>query len=96
MAHANNSLITGKFRGSLGKELVFRDREGKTIVAKSPKSRSCDPTDAQAEIQEKFLVASRYAKSITKSADQGVAQAYENQDFLGHSFNEPIRFITRR
>ena len=75
MAHANNSLITGKFRGSLGKELVFREWEGKTIVSKSPKSRSGDPTDAQAETQEKFLVASRYAKSITKSPDQGMAQA---------------------
>ena len=58
MAHANNSLITGKFRGSLGKELVFREWEGKTIVSKSPESRSGDPTVAQAETLEKFLLAS--------------------------------------
>lgn len=76
MAHANNSIITGKFKGSLGKQLVFREWEGKTVVAKSPKGRSGDPTSAQAEIQEKFLLASRYAKSVTKSADQSVAQAY--------------------
>jgi len=25
MANTNKSVITGKFRGSLGKELVFRD-----------------------------------------------------------------------
>jgi hypothetical protein len=37
MAHANNSIITGKFKGSLGKELVFREWQGKTVVAKSPK-----------------------------------------------------------
>ena len=76
MAHANNSIITGKFKGSLGKQLVFREWEGKTIVAKSPKARSGDPTAAQAEIQERFLVASRYAKAVTKSADQSLAQAY--------------------
>jgi len=76
MAHANNSIITGKFKGSLGKQLVFREWEGKTLVAKSPKSRSGDPTAAQAETQEKFLVASRYAKSITTNADQSLAQAY--------------------
>ena len=76
MANANNSLVTGKFKGSLGKELVFREWEGKTIVAKAPKSRSGDPTPAQAELQEKFLLASRYAKAIQKNADQSLAHAY--------------------
>jgi len=76
MAHADNSIITGKFKGSLGKELVFREWEGKTIVAKSPKARSGDPTLAQEEIQEKFLLASRYAKAVIKSADQSLAEAY--------------------
>src|SRR5688500_9669889 len=76
MAHADNSIITGKFKGSLGKELVFREWEGKTIVANSPKARSGDPTLAQEEIQEKFLLASRYAKAVIKSADQGLAEAY--------------------
>ncbi len=76
MAHANNSIITGKFKGSLGKQLVFREWEGKTIVAKSPKPRSGDPTPAQAELQDKFLIASRYAKAITTNADQSLAEAY--------------------
>jgi hypothetical protein len=39
MAHSNNSVITGKFKGSPGKEIVFRDRAGKTVVAKAPKRR---------------------------------------------------------
>jgi hypothetical protein len=30
MAHSNNSVITGKLKGMLGKELVFRD--WKTVV----------------------------------------------------------------
>ena len=76
MAHSNNSIITGKFKGSLGKELVFREWEGKTVVAKSPKSRTGDPTPAQAELQEKFLIASRYAKAVTQNPDQSLAQAY--------------------
>jgi hypothetical protein len=49
MAHANNSIITGKFKGSPGKEPVFRDWDGKTIVAKSPKARTGDLTAALAE-----------------------------------------------
>jgi hypothetical protein len=64
MAHANNSVITGKFKGSLGKELVFREWAGKTVVAKAPKPRSGTPTAAQAKTQEKFLFAARYAKFI--------------------------------
>ena len=76
MAHANNSIITGKFKGSLGKQLVFREWEGKTIVAKSPRGRSGDPTPEQAQRQERFLIASRYARSIIKSADQSLAEAY--------------------
>jgi hypothetical protein len=76
MAHADNSIITGKFKGSLGKQLVFREWDGKTVVAKAPKKRSGDPTAEQAQKQEKFLLASRYAKSIVKSNDQSLAEAY--------------------
>jgi hypothetical protein len=64
MAHANNSVITGKLKGSIGKELVFREWEGKTVVAKSPKARTGAPTAAQEKTQENFLLAARYAKFI--------------------------------
>jgi hypothetical protein len=76
MAYSNNSLVTGKFRGILGKELVFREWAGKTVVAKAPKKREGEPTGKQAEIQEKFLVASRYAMGIIKSTDKSMAEAY--------------------
>jgi hypothetical protein len=76
MAHSNNSVITGKFKGSLGKELVFRDWEGKTIVAKSPKARSGEPHPKQVITQEKFLLASRYAKAIISAQDKSMAEAY--------------------
>jgi hypothetical protein len=76
MAHSNNSLVTGKLRGSLGKELVFREWEGKTVVAKAPKKREGDPTEKQAETQERFLLASRYARAIVKGTDKSMAEAY--------------------
>ena len=76
MANANNSIITGKLNGSIGKQLVFRDWQGKTIVAKSPKSRRGGPSAAQVETQVKFLVASRYAKAILENPDQSLAAAY--------------------
>jgi len=76
MAHSNNSVITGKLSGTLGKELVFRDWEGKTVVAKAPKARVGEPTNAQAQTQERFLLASRYGKSVKESKDQGIKDAY--------------------
>ena len=76
MANSNNSVITGKLRGTLGKELVFREWEGKTVVAKAPKGREGDPTPAQAQTQERFLLASRYARAVMKGQDQGIRDAY--------------------
>jgi len=76
MAHSNNSVITGKLRGTLGKELVFRDWEGKTVVAKAPKARQGDPSPEQELKQERFLLASRYAKAVMDGKDQGIKDAY--------------------
>ncbi len=76
MANSNNSVITGKLRGALGKELVFREWEGKTVVAKAPKAREEEPTPAQAQTQERFLLASRYAMAVMQGQDQGIRDAY--------------------
>ena len=77
MAHANNSVITGKFQGMLGKELVFREWDGKTVVAKAPKRRTGEPTPEQAKTQENFLLGARYAKAIAGGADPGLLDAYK-------------------
>ena len=76
MAHSKNSVITGKLSGILGKELVFRDWEGKTVVAKAPKGRTTAATAAQAKTQEQFLLASRYGKAVITGTDQGIRDAY--------------------
>ncbi len=74
MAHASNSI-----RGSIGKELVFREWGGKIIVSKWPRARPEKPTPAQAATQEKFRMASKYAKAINSNADQSLAQAYASK-----------------
>ena len=76
MAHSNNSIVTGKFSGILGKEIVFREWEGKTVVAKAPKRRKNGPTPEQAAMQERFLLASRFARGVVKNPDKGMAEAY--------------------
>lgn len=76
MAHSNNSVITGKLSGMLGKELVFRNWEGKTVVAKAPKARKGLPSAPQAQTQERFQLASVYGKSVINGTDQGIRDAY--------------------
>ncbi|MCS3800660.1 hypothetical protein [Niastella sp. OAS944] len=76
MAHSDNSVVTRKLKGTLGKELVFREWEGKTVVAKAPGKRKGKPTEKQAETQEKFLLASRFARAVINNPDQGLAEAY--------------------
>lgn len=75
MANSNSSVITGKLQGSLGKELVFRHWDGMTIVAKPPGRRKGKPSAAQADNEEKFLLASRYAKAILEDADMAAGYA---------------------
>ncbi len=76
MAHVNDSVIAGKLRGILGKEIVFRYWEGMTIVAKAPKARVGNPSPAHKLTQERFLLASRYAKGVMHGKDQGIRDAY--------------------
>ncbi len=69
-----NGLIAGQLKGSLGKELVFREWAGLTIVSKAPRSRGNAAGSIQAEMQERFVLGARYARNILKDPD--MAEAY--------------------
>jgi hypothetical protein len=77
MPKIDKSIVVGKLSGMLGKEIVFRNWAGKTIVAKAPGSRTKPATPSQELIQEKFLLGSQYAKAVQQNADlaAGYAQA---------------------
>ena len=55
---------------------MFREWEGKTVVAKAPKSRTGKPTPAQEQNQENFLLATKYATAVKEGTDQGIRDAY--------------------
>jgi len=76
MAHVQKNRIPAAFTGTLGNEIVFREWDGKTIVARTPKKRKGDPTQPQTQIQEKFLLASRYAKAVLSGQVTGMKDAY--------------------
>src|SRR5690349_1525301 len=76
MAYTDNKSLAGRLRGSLGKELVFRVWDGKTIVSRAPKRSTKASTQAQSATRERFAAATRYARFVLDNADQSLAQAY--------------------
>ena len=76
MATADESIIIGKLRGMLGRELVFRHWDGKLIVSKAPAPQKRKPSRQQAKTREQFSLATRYAKKACKNPER--AAAYES------------------
>ncbi|HYE67465.1 MAG TPA: hypothetical protein VEA58_02565 [Anaerovoracaceae bacterium] len=69
MAKSYNNVVTHGLSGKVGDLLVFRQRLGKTLVAKLP-SRSGVYTEAQMAHREKFRAAAYYAKSVMANPER--------------------------
>ena len=66
MAILNNSIIASQLSGLLGEEVVFRQWDGQTIVAKAPKARTKPYSPEELQRQENFALANKYAREILK------------------------------
>lgn len=69
--------------GALGEELVFRQRAGKTVISLPPIVKVYAPTTDQLEVRNKFLEASRYAKTVI--ANPALKEAYTSKSVAGTS-----------
>ena len=68
MAESTDNVVMYGMRGLIGKMLIFKNFFGKTIVARRPKKRETPPTADQLEIQDRFKLASVYAKNAIQDA----------------------------
>lgn len=68
MARVNYNVVTHGVSGKIGDLLQFRQRNGKTIIAKIA-ARSGKTTPGQQDIRDKFRLASAWAKSAIKNPD---------------------------
>jgi hypothetical protein len=76
MSNANKNAITRKNSGGFGKQIVFRQRGGDTIMCNHPGKRTGEPTPEQLATRERFNSAIRYAKAaITNVALKAAYQA---------------------
>lgn len=63
MSKSSNNVVTHGLSGMVGGMLVFKQVNGKTIVAQRPRKSSKTPTEDQLGRQQKFKEAAIYAKS---------------------------------
>lgn len=98
MAKVGDNIVTTGLSGKLGNLIVFRNRGGKTIVAKAPKKKQTEWSEAQERHRLKFQEAVLYAKSAianetTKEAYKASAEEGETAynvavaDFLNSPYN---------
>lgn len=59
--------------GTFGKQLVFRNRGGKTFVSKYPDMSKVVPSEAQLEYKSLFREAVHYAQSIIRDPKKKAA-----------------------
>lgn len=74
MAKSNNNVVTFGLSGKIGDLLIFRQRDGKTIVAKIPQTKN-EPSDKQVAQRRQFQKAVLYAKAAV--AGEETAALYE-------------------
>ena len=94
MAILNTSIIASQLRGLLGDELVFRQWDGKVIVAKAPRARTVPYSPEELQRQENFAMASQYAKAILKDENMKAGYAAALRP-LQNTYNRAVQdFMT--
>jgi hypothetical protein len=64
MARATRNLLTADLRGAIGKQVVFRVRNGKTFASKYPDMSGVKPSKKQLKEKGRFAKAVAFAQSI--------------------------------
>jgi hypothetical protein len=72
MAKQSNNVVTHGLTGKIGDLLVFRVRDGKTVISKVPQKRKFD-SEQQKEQQRKFQRAVLYARLAMSDPETGEA-----------------------
>jgi hypothetical protein len=62
MAVSTNNVVTHGLSGKVGDLIVFKQQNGKTVVARVPKKSSTPTSAAQLSVNERFKLASKYAQ----------------------------------
>lgn len=70
MPKQENNFITAGLKGALGKQIVFRQRSGKTFVSAYPNMDNRVLSEKQLEVNRRMKEANQYAKEIMENEEQ--------------------------
>ncbi len=85
MAQITDNLIMKNMSGAIGKQLVFRKVNGKTIACKYPNRSHVIYNDEQIGYRTLFAKASAYASSIVKDPVKKAAYKRHGETSVYHS-----------
>lgn len=96
MARVKNNLAIEGLVGMLGKQLVFRQVNGKTVVSMRPSKPEGPPSEKQVAMRAKFKKARDWAKNQLKNetvATEWKAKCVGNQSSLSLLIGEYFRRV---
>jgi hypothetical protein len=67
MSNSRENVLTKHYSGKFGDQMVFRSRNGLSIMAKPPKKTLKDANESQLATRRKFKMASRWAKDALQN-----------------------------
>lgn len=70
MARSNGNIIMHKTKGAIGKQIVFKEVNGKTITAKYPDMSNVIYVEEQIKYRNLFSKAVKFAQGVLKDKDQ--------------------------
>ena len=92
MARIKDNIITADLQGAIGKQLVFRVRNGKTFVSKYPDMSRVKPSRSQLKAKSKFAKAVAFAKSIISDPKKKAAyKVQKGQSVFNAAISEYMR-----
>ena len=69
MAYSTDNVIIYGAHGTFAKQLVIRQRFGRSILCKRPRKSTQPPSEAQLAVRERFVAATQYAKLVMANPD---------------------------
>jgi hypothetical protein len=75
MSNTTENVLTKTYHGKFGDQVVFRNRDNKSIMAKPPKKSLKPATESQLAVRRKFKMASRWAKLVLQ--DPAILEEYK-------------------
>ncbi len=69
MSNTTENVLTKTYRGKFGDQMVFRNRDGMSIMAKLPKKNMKPVAESQLAVRRRFKMACRWAKQALLDPD---------------------------